>query len=297
MTMIDRARVQWRDWVWIAWRQQSKSIIGMAVVTTIAFLVIGPLADRTSLNLASVLNGIWVFVPTALSVLIALFWAAPMIAREYEDRTVVFSWTQDVRSWQWVVGRAVPPLVIGVVLIAVLNFQLRAGLDPARFTSGLYEANPYLHTTYVVFGFVLGLVFSAWLRQTPGAIGATVVAFLGFRILVATVFRPYLVGPEGGTSTSAAPSGAYIVDSGYIDSVTGGHASVPSMFTQQCAGIGDDRLEDYCLRDLGISGYYTKYHSISAMWKMQILEGLIYVVCTGLLVLCLWKILDRRQRI
>jgi hypothetical protein len=306
MTTIDRARIPWSSWLWITWRQHSKSVIGMAVITVIAFLFASPFA-RTMMNFTAVTEGIWMYAPTALSVLIALFWAAPLIAQEHEDRTVVFSWTQDVSSTRWVVGRAVPPLVFGVALIAVLNFQLRAQLAPDGVTSGLYEANPYLHTTFVVFGFALGLVFSAWLRQTPGAIGATFVAFLGFRILLATLIRPYLVAPERGTSMyidlfdgkrpPEVPLDAYVVDTGYIDSATGGHASVPSLLIQQCAGFADGGTVDDCLRQVGVSGHYTEYQPISAMWKIQVLEGLIYIACTGLLLLFLKKVLDRRQRV
>ncbi|GAB3872300.1 hypothetical protein ACFQ1S_18080 [Kibdelosporangium lantanae] len=307
-TVVERAQVSWRDWLWITWRQHRKSIIGLTVITATAFLLFGPLAYRTSRNLGGVTDTISLYTPTALSVLVALFWAAPMIAREYEDRTVVFSWTQDVRPWQWVFGRAVPPLVIGVVLIAVLNFEQRARLDPVEFNSQLYEANPYLHTTYVVFGFVLGLVFGAWLRQTPGAIGGTLVAFLGFRILMSTTIRPYLVAPQVGNSAyidlfdgsrpPEAPSGAYIVDSGYIDSATGGRASVPSLFVQECVGTdGDTLAATACFRQVGVSGHFTKYQPIEAMWKMQVLEGLIYLAAAGLLVALLRKLLDRRQRI
>jgi hypothetical protein len=306
-TVVKRAHVPWSDWLWITWRQHAKSIIGLAVVTAVAFLFTGPFAHAMNLSLAR--DGIWTYAPTALSVLVALFWAAPLIAREHEDRTLVFSWTQDVRPQQWLVGRAVPPLVIGVVLVAVLNFQLRAELNPTKFTSELYEANPYLHTTYVVFGFVLGLAFSALLPQSPGAIGGTLLTFLGFRILVATVVRPHLVAPQratsmyidlfDGTPPPEAPSGVYVVDSGYIDNVTGGHASVPSLLVQECANTDDGNplAKATCLRRVGVSGHYTEYYPLDAMWKMQVLEGLIYLACAGLLVLFVKKVLDKRQRI
>lgn len=302
MTTVEQARIPWRSWVWIAWRQHSKSIIVATAITAVALLFITPVAGTVFGDLATITSGIWAYTPTILSVLVALFWAAPLIAREYEDRTVVFSWTQDVSRTRWAAGRSVPPLVIAVVLIAVLNFVLRSQFMPDKFTTGLYEANPYLHTTYVVFGFVVGLTFSAWLRQTPGAIGGTLTAFVGFRVLMATSVRPYLVEPKrsvGGYGQDipgmepSRPPGAYIVESGYLG-LNGKPVSVPSMDTQQCLNTSN---QVDCFRRFGIDTYYVEYQPVSAMWKIQVLEGCIYLACTGLLLLFLKKVLDKRQRI
>ncbi|TCO58735.1 hypothetical protein [Actinocrispum wychmicini] len=288
MTALTRDRIDWGSWVWIAWRQHRTSIL---LATGVTVVVAYSVASR-SFDFAV---GIWPYAPTVLSTLTATFWAAPMVAREFEDRTNVFAWSQDATPQRWVVGRSLPLVVVAAALVAILNIALLRQIGTERFTSQLFEANPLVHTTYVVFGFALGLAFGTLLRQTPGAIAGTLTVFLGVRIFVALFLRMHLMPPErsatvyGPASSPEAPSGAYIVDSGYLDNHNG-RAAAPFAQTEGCANTPNPDAQATCYREAGISAHFTDYQPRPRMPVLQLAEGMIYLALTALL---LWFVTSR----
>jgi hypothetical protein len=293
MTVVERPRISWRSWTAITWLYHSKSITVATVITVLAIPLIS-LATNGSVLLFSdpVMERIWAYAPTVLSALVAMFWAAPMVAREYEEHTSLFAWSQDATPARWVFGRSVPLLVVAVVLTTVLNIAVRVLLlDTNVFTATRFESDPFLHATYVIFGFALGLACGVWLRSTPSAIGATLVAFLTVRILIATSVRPHLLVPSHGLTTYDGsgqetppeyPPDAYVVDSGYLD-LAGDHSSVLSLYTHECLTVAEPGPQALCFNDLGIHAHYTDFQPVQAMWAIRIIEGLIYLALAACL--------------
>jgi hypothetical protein len=294
MTTLARERIGWGSWAWIAWRQHRTSILLATGVT----IFVGYCVGTSAFGFAT---DIWPYVPTALSTAFAAFWAAPMVAREFEDGTNRFAWSQDASPARWVAGRALPLFVVATVLVGILNVALLAQLDGKVFTSELFEANPFLHTTYVLFGFALGLAFSTLLRQTPGAIGGTLVAFLAVRVIIAMFVRMHLVPTQrdftsyesASPVTTEAPFGAYIVDSGYTD-LHGVHIAVPAVQSDECAVA---LVPSRCLYNGGVGGHFTEYQPIQVITVIQLMEGLIFVGLAGLLLLYVRTRLLARRRI
>jgi ABC-type transport system involved in multi-copper enzyme maturation permease subunit len=110
----------------------------------------------------------------AFGLVIAVFWAAPLIAREYEQRTNLLAWSQDVSPLRWLVGKVVPMVVVAVgVAVALGTAVILLGhkfhsLEPVEYPpfSGLrFEQSVPLQVAYALFGFALGLLASAVLRR------------------------------------------------------------------------------------------------------------------------------------
>ncbi|HEX4224863.1 MAG TPA: hypothetical protein VHZ97_21020, partial [Pseudonocardiaceae bacterium] len=100
--LVRRAEVGWSDLAWLVWRQH-RMLIG---ITTLAVLVaVGvfywdsvDLSGRSSVYLEMIV------VPAAAGV-IGVFWGAPLVSVEYEQRTQLFVWAQDVSPVRWLVAK------------------------------------------------------------------------------------------------------------------------------------------------------------------------------------------------
>jgi hypothetical protein len=303
MTTISRDRIAWHDWAWIAWRHHRVSIVAAA-----ALIVLGSLYFTT--NNSHVLDIVtdnfvtqgWPYAPTVFTVIVSTFWAAPMVSREYENRTSVFAWGQDASPQRWLIGRAVPLVAVAILLTTILTVSVSSHLSDAEFTSKTFEANPLVHTSYVLFGFALGLTFSVLLRQSPGAIGATLGVFVTFRILFSTLVRPYLWSPVHvyrDFKTDAGlplPSGAYLVDSGWVDA-NGNPTTFSFGEIQDCAATINQDAQIACYRAGGVNGRYADFQPVGIMPAIQVIESLIYLVLTAALTKFVLVQLSKRRRI
>jgi hypothetical protein len=222
-----------------------------------------------------------------------------MVSREYENRTGVFTWTQDASPQRWLIGRAIPLVIVAVTLTTILSISVNSKLDGDTFTSKTFEANPFVLAAYVAFGFALGLAASSLLRQSPGAIGATLGIFVSFRILFATLVRPHLWSPVHAISyfdTNPGlplPSGAYLVGSGHIDA-KGNPTLLSAVEVQDCASTASPNA---CYQAGGVQGRYADFQPVSIMPAIQLIEILIYLTLAAALTKLALTQVSRRRRI
>ena len=142
-----------------------------------------------------------IIIAGAFGLLIAVFWAAPLIAREYEQRTNLLVWSQDVSVPRWLLGKVVPLAVVGTALAALLGTIVSNEVDRMHalgndyydeFTLLHFEASVPLQAAYALFGFALGVAVSAVVRRTVPAMATTAVLFAAVRLAVVPLRYSYI---------------------------------------------------------------------------------------------------------
>ncbi|MFD7657221.1 ABC transporter permease subunit [Actinosynnema sp. NPDC059797] len=316
-----RARVGWGDLLWLAWRQHRWTVGGTAVVVVgLSALALGMAwhIDATGHVEHSLLFGEYGYrsvsqALVAASVLggfvIAAFWAAPLLAREYEQRTHLVVWTQDVTPVRWLAGKVVLLGAAGaglsaaygaalVVLMNSVNANVDGGAAFMPFDSYPFEAVPHVQVGYALFGFALGLALSAFTRRTVASMGLALVGFFVVRGLVAGLWRSYYAPPlrtvapydplprDGGNIAWPARD-AMVVDVGYLDAAG---AEVDVDFNAPCmAATQDEGAYGRCLVDQGVSQSFVDYQPGDRVVPFQLVElGIFTVLAAGLLALTFW---------
>lgn len=307
-----------RDLVWLTWRQyRAVLVIGVLVVVALigfelaSYLALGRYVCATfcidaARNMTINRTGELLTVGNALfAAFVAVFWAAPLVAREYEARTYVVAWTQDVTPERWLVSRTAHLLVATVVLAAVVGLAGTVVVDRIQaiapdwnepFASYEYESSIPLQIAYAVFGFALGLLVSLTLRRTVMSIGVTVVGFAITRIAVAIWARPHFLPPAralGPVSDHGSPqaSGLFVA-SGFVDNAGN---QVSMSVVQGCAATGDGYPT--CLADHGVAHRFLDYQPADRVGTFQLIEFAIFaVLAIGLLALA-WMGVRRITRV
>ncbi|WP_435207904.1 transporter [Micromonospora sp. bgisy143] len=218
--------------IWLTWRQHRKqafyTLLGMAVLAAV-LVPIGVAMRNTfadldlatcvrQLNDATVspetrngcdasfhrfsnqygsLNLLAVLLIT-LPVLVGLFWGAPLVAREVEQGTHRFVWTQGVGRARWALVKF--GLVgVGVVLVAALYGlgiswwvePLTSAAREGRLGLIVFDLQGIVPIGYTLFAVALGIFAgTVWKRMLP-AMGITLAGFIGVRAAVEILARPH----------------------------------------------------------------------------------------------------------
>lgn len=141
------------------------------------------------------------FLLLLVPVLIAMFWGAPLAAREFETGTFRLAWTQGVTRTHWLavklgLGVLVSMLVTGLLSLTVtwwssLPDQVRGErFDPLTF--GVRDIVPI---GYVAFAFVLGFGAGLLLKRTLPAMAIALGGFVAVRLAISSWVRPRLFTP------------------------------------------------------------------------------------------------------
>ncbi|WP_327000354.1 ABC transporter permease [Dactylosporangium sp. NBC_01737] len=137
----------------------------------------------------------------AAPALIGIFWGAPLVARELEERTDRLVWNQSVTRTRWLVAKLTviglsSALVTGVFSLlltwAVSRYDAAVG---DRFAAMNFAARNIVPIGYGLFAFVLGTVAGMVARRTLPAMAVTLVAFTALQLLVPSVVRQHLMPP------------------------------------------------------------------------------------------------------
>ncbi|MEV4318507.1 hypothetical protein [Actinocrispum sp. NPDC049592] len=308
MTVIERDRIGWRSWVWIGWRQHRAAILvtgGLITAIALFALLSGP--DRPFGFVMDIYIVWWKpYLPVALSAVIGAFWVAPLVAREFDNRTHLVSWTQDATPRQWLranlVVLAVPAVALTVALNVIERFMI-SDLPVRGFTAITFEANVFMAITYTLFAIALGVLFSALFRQSVFAVAATLATYVLVRILFATSIRPHLLPPARIATPwelpvrvfqDPPPDDVLWVGEGFLGD-HGNEVTVPSGDMYECSLTSHTReLQAECLSRTGIRGHYVDYQPLDRMAVLQFLEILVYLALTAGLV---WLALRRISRL
>lgn len=308
----NRDRVGWHDLAWITWRQHRLMLAGTgALVLVGALLMVGVGVVADPLAAPSVQSG-W-FDPRFLATcamgygaVVAVFWAAPLLSREYEQRTHLFAWSQDVSAARWLAGKVLVLVAAAVVFALVLgaagSFLVSQADDESAFSMPYFETVPLVQVGYALFGFALGLVASALTRRTVLSMGLTAGIYVAVRAAVTSLWRPYYQTPVRVTSPLESP-GSFVplregtrlyVDSGMLNAAGNPIDYPTACITRQFTETG----QHYdCLRDNGAVRRYRDYQPGERLDTFQLIEFGIFTLLAAALFLLAWRITRRVQRL
>jgi hypothetical protein len=170
-------------------------------------------------------NGLDV-VALIVPALIAMFWGAPLVARELETGSFRLAWTQSVTRTRWL---AVKLGVVGLFSIAVaglLSLMVTLWFHPIdrvnanQFAWTVFDVRDVTPIGYAAFAFALAVAAAVLIRRTVPAMAATLVGFVAARLAFTQWIRPHLLSPA---HTTRSLSSATTL--GFGASPTGGGVS------------------------------------------------------------------------
>ena len=300
--------------IWLTWRQHRAELIGVAafvvLLATVLALYLGSVQEVNAAcgqhecwGGAGVALGdqVWridlvltLFSPV-LAGLVAVFWGAPLLSREYEQRTYLVAWGQDVSPARWLGGRAA--LLTGAVLLlsvplAVISWLLVEAVrtSGARGNTGPYQTLdlwPAIPVVQALFGLVLGVAVGALLRRTLVAMGTTLAVYVVVRVTISTTVLRWLppqrlLFPVG--QLSALPPDAAVVSTGLLDD-----ASNPVVAPYDC--------DQQCLIERGIRHSYLDVQPLDRLDLLTWLEVIAYGLMVVGLAWLTWARVRRTTRV
>ncbi len=198
--------------IWTTWRQhRAEAAVGAVIFGGLvaAMLVVGSIArDRArALGLpacsggagdcSDALGGLrrdfhsipsFTFALIAVPLVAGMFWAAPLVSREYEAGTHRLAWTQSVSPLRWITTKIT--LIFAAVATTALILGLLANwtLDPltpafgGRYNSSWFDIRGVVPFACMLFALAVGVAASALLRRTIPAMAVTLVVYAAARI-------------------------------------------------------------------------------------------------------------------
>ena len=144
-----------------------------------------------SLNLVAVLL-------LVLPMLVGLFWGAPLVAREVEQGTHRFAWTQGIgrRHWALVKFGLVVAVTTGAAICYGLGMSwwvtpLTQAAREGRLGFIVFDLQGVAPIGYTLFAVALGVFAGTLGRRMLPAMTITLVGFIGVRAAVAVLVRPH----------------------------------------------------------------------------------------------------------
>jgi hypothetical protein len=233
-----------------------------------------------------------------LPVLLGVFIAAPLLSREFEQRTHLFAWSQSITRLRWVVVKL--GLVTAVVLISAAALTLlviwwHAPLDRA-FSGGpwaAFDIQGLAPIGYAVFALSLGTLAGLVIRRTIPAMALTLFVFVAVRILIGALVRPHFMTAVTGSAPDLK-QGSWVLSASYYTDAQGHHISVEQV--NQMVSVyastapktfNGSGVMDY-LHHQGIS-LLTDYQPADRFWTFQLIEAaLFFGLAISLIAASLW---------
>jgi len=318
--------------IWLTWRQnriEGFVILGALVLSSIFLLLTGLSMTQDfqhsglSACLArhpgpNVLGGICGPLVTAFSnqysllilfavvlmLLLSLFGVmvgAPLVAREFEQRTTQLVWLQSITRTRWLSVKValvlLTGLLVGGALLGELFWwyrpfsQLLSPLNPVAFDF----AGPVLVASTVM-AFGLGLFAGTLTRRTVFAIFLTLALLLAIRLPVEFGLRPNYEPPvtitwplaQVGKLPATVGSQDWILGAGFIDA----HGNKTSGLN---CNVAREETPQQCLQASGYRANYLSYQPGDRFWTFQWIESSIYAgIAVLALVATFWLVRRRR---
>jgi hypothetical protein len=308
---------------WVTWRQHRSQLVGATGL--LVALVAAALATRVSIiaafhhdSLAGCLppaarSGCDLIVPhfesqfaglvtavrglAVLPVLAGLFVGAPLFARELEQGTHRFAWTQGVTRRRWLLSKTAL-LAAGTVLAAAAASAVvmwwRSPFDTlqGRIGPSSFDVEGVVVPAYALFALAVGVLAGLVFRRTVAAMTSTLVVFAATRVLVLEFVRPHFLTPLHRivAATGSGPgAGDWVLSDTLVDGggrqITTAREDLAVLHAQH-AGIDP---HTYILT-LGWKRVIS-YQPAGRFWTFQLLEAGLFVGLAALVVLLtLWLV-------
>ena len=239
-----------------------------------------------------------------LPALLGIFWGAPLVAREVEQGTHLFVWTQGISRVRWLGSKLLALVGLTMLMTAAYAVLISWWLTPLdqstgdRFQPGFFDQQGIVPVAYALFALALGIAAGAVLKKTMPAMAATLVGFVGLRLIVAGVLRRHFLSPVTkkyvplpGIDTNHP--GAWVFSQKTVDST--GHAVAPFSVGTACPptkGSTPASL-DHCVRAHDFLNTDV-FQPASRFWLFQGIEAALFtVLALALLGLAVWWVRKR----
>jgi hypothetical protein len=233
-----------------------------------------------------------------LPVLLGVFIAAPLLSREFEQRTHLFAWSQSITKLRWVLvklGLFAAVVLISAGALTVLVIWWHSPLDRG-FSGGpwaAFDVQGLAPIGYAVFALSLGTLAGLVIRRTIPAMALTLFVFVGVRILIGALVRPHFMTAFTGSAPDLK-QGSWLLSASYYADAQGHHVSfeqVNQMVTVYASTnpktFNGSTVMAY-LHQQGIS-LLTDYQPPDRFWTFQLIEAaLFFGLAIGLIAASLW---------
>jgi hypothetical protein len=224
-----------------------------------------------------------------LPVLIAVFWGVPLLAREFEQRTLPLAWSQDVSRDKWLAGKTAVMVVLvaamGTVLAAEsehLAHEYHAYTGESLFEGTQFQAGGWMPLTLGLAWLAVGIAAGAATRRV--LVGIAVVGGLWIARMVGmvqlrprfmtpvTVIKQFSLGKDGAGPAALTTSNDMGVNNAnvpFLDASGGTHS--PQQVTGGWCGSSDDM--NACLHQHGIVGTLNRFQPADRMGTFHLIEN------------------------
>ncbi|MDA3646867.1 hypothetical protein OU416_22620 [Saccharopolyspora indica] len=169
-------------------------------------------------------------VVLALPVVLGVFCAAPLFAREIEHGTHVLAFTQSVSRFQWMITKVAVLLLPSAVVVVVLQFLVERWASAAG-DLGSVVGNPFVFLSFdttgpmpvahLLFSFAAGAFLGVVARRSLMAMATTFGALIALRVLVSGVDMKFLpvqrmISHDPARSALSGSDELVVVRNGYL---------------------------------------------------------------------------------
>lgn len=224
-----------------------------------------------------------------LPALVGLFFGAPLMAREVEQGTHRFVWTQSVSRRRWIAVKA--GLIGAAVLILAAVYTLGMDwwsaplvADGGRFGPLIFDFQGLVAIAYTLFAVALGVFAGTVAKKVVPAMGITLAGYVAVRVLVETLARPRFATPQiasflvSSNDQFNANSGSWI----YRQGIVNGAGTLVAPNSQMNCGGGC--TQSVALPGPGPFSNWEQYQPGDRFWMFQGIESGIFLVLAALLV-------------
>ncbi|MET7748821.1 ABC transporter permease subunit [Micromonospora sp. NPDC005367] len=231
-----------------------------------------------------------------LPLIVGLFWGAPLVAREVEQGTHRFAWTQGVGRRQWALVKFGFVAIVAVVVAVVYGLgmswwatPLTGAAQQSRFDVFFFDMQGVAPIGYTLFAIALGVCAGVfWPRMMP-AMAVTLGGFVGLRILLTVLARPHYLPPETRAipiqGTIGEPGGAlgdWILEKGIRNA--GGRMVLSDAQAACSAATGPAGGKCPPIAEFGEGAYnWQLYQPADRFWLFQGIESGIFVALAAVL--------------
>ncbi|MBT2401106.1 ABC transporter permease [Streptomyces sp. ISL-100] len=231
-----------------------------------------------------------------IALLVAVFVAGPMVARDLESGTYKMLWTQSMTPRRWLTAKLAVPAIVVLVGVAVLTVVYRWGwmyLAKEKHIHSWYEPHVYLaigpvSVAYALLAVAVGALVGLLVRRTVPAMAVTALVTGAVMVMLANARSGFwttrtISGPN--MNMLGTPEGAFPVAE-WMTNAEGGRIS-----GAQC---WNDTDINQCYVHHGITGF-REYHPASHFWPLQLVETGIVLALAALLTAAAFYVLRRRS--
>lgn len=230
--------------------------------------------------------------------LAALAWGVP-VAREFEQRTHLIAWGQDVSPRQWLAAKTAALLTLAgasAALVALPANALAHAMQRARLTDSVllpsyFETGISTQVGYAVLATAIGLLAGLALRRTLPAVAAAAVGYVTIRLGLLAA-RPHLLpistvtGPVDNYPSN--PAGSWFLGDGYL--------TVDGRRLTTMPGTCFHQPWRACLREHRVNRHYTDFQPTGHLVWLRLVEAGLCLAFAAAAVLISFYLLRRLTR-